>query len=42
MRFVTRSLGMLEPVIILVLGVFVLLVALAVLMPIISANQLMK
>lgn len=42
LRFITRSLGLLEPVIILLLGVFVLLVALAVLMPIISANQLMK
>ncbi|MEI6971433.1 MAG: type II secretion system F family protein [bacterium] len=42
LRFITRSLGLLEPVVILILGVFVLLVALAVLMPIISANQLMK
>ncbi|MEI6807984.1 MAG: type II secretion system F family protein [bacterium] len=42
LRFITRSLGLLEPVIILLLGIFVLLVALSVLMPIISANQLMK
>lgn len=42
LRFITRSLGLLEPVIILLLGIFVLLVALAVLMPIISANQLIK
>lgn len=42
LRFITRSLGMLEPVIILLLGIFVLLVALAVLMPILSANQMLK
>lgn len=42
LRFITRSLGLMEPVIILLLGIFVLLVALSVLMPIISANQLMK
>ena len=42
MRFITRSLGLMEPAIILLLGIFVLLVALAVLMPIISANQLIQ
>jgi general secretion pathway protein F len=38
-RFVTRSLLFLEPVLILVVGLFVLLIALALLMPILSLNQ---
>jgi len=42
MRFVSRSLGLLEPIVILCLGIFVLLVALAVLLPIISANEILK
>jgi len=41
-RFVTRSLGLLEPAIILALGVFVLVVALSVLLPIIAGNQALQ
>ena len=41
-RFITRTLGLLEPAIILLLGLFVLLVALSVLMPILSANQMVQ
>ncbi len=41
-RYVARALGVLEPVMILVLGGFVLLVALAILLPVMSANQLFR
>lgn len=38
-RFLTRRMNMLEPVLILIIGVFVLLVVLAVLLPILTLNQ---
>jgi general secretion pathway protein F len=38
-RFVTRRLALLEPLLILVIGVFVLLVALSVLLPVLSLSQ---
>lgn len=41
-RFVTRSLGLIEPVIILMLGGFVFLVAVAILMPIMAANRILQ
>jgi type II secretory pathway component PulF len=41
-RFITRSLGLIEPVIILILGGFVFLVAVAILMPIMAANQILQ
>jgi type II secretory pathway component PulF len=41
-RFVARTLGILEPAIILILGVFVLFVALAMLLPIVAANQIIQ
>ena len=41
-RFLTRKMNMLEPVLILIIGVFVLLVVLAVLLPILTLNQHLK
>jgi general secretion pathway protein F len=41
-RFVVRSLGLIEPVIVVLLGVFVLFVALAILAPIIAANDVLQ
>jgi len=41
-RFLTRRMNMLEPVLILIIGVFVLLVVLAVLLPILTLNQYLR
>ncbi|MDP2990072.1 MAG: type II secretion system F family protein [Kiritimatiellota bacterium] len=41
-RFLTRRMNMLEPALILIIGVFVLLVVLAVLLPILTLNQHLK
>lgn len=40
-RLITRAIGVLEPVLILVVGLFVLLIALSILLPVMSLNQAM-
>ena len=40
-KMITRGLGILEPVLILMVGLFVLLIALSILMPVMSLNQAM-
>jgi general secretion pathway protein F len=40
--FTARAMGLLEPLIVLLLGAFVLLVALAILLPILSANKILQ